>query len=85
MIGLSEAQQELNNIPHRHPRHVLGSVRRDHQIQCPPQPPRANVGGVVRLDAERCARHRYHVVCDARARLLWTIAALVHHRPATLL
>lgn len=65
MIGLSEAQQELNIIPHRHPGHVLGSIRRDFQIQCPSQPLRANVGGVVRLDAERRARHRYHVVCDA--------------------
>ncbi len=83
MIGLSEAQQELNIIPHRHPGHVLGSIRRDLQIQCPPQHLGTDVGGVVRMDAERCARYRYHVVCDPRARLLWSIAALVHYRPDT--
>lgn len=81
MIGLSEAQQELNIIPHRHPGLVLGSIRRDLQIQRPPQHLGADVGSVVRMDAERCARHRYHVVCDARDRLLWSIAAVARYRP----
>lgn len=62
------------------PWYLLGSIRDDFKIQYTFEYCRTYVDSMVRMDAERCAGHRYHVFYDARACLFWTFPALDFYR-----